>query len=82
MKNQIIENNADKNKTKINFNYFKCLKCAKYITLNINPHNFSASYECDNGDIEEDIYFGSINQFTIVKHAFLIFNIFCDIIPF
>ena len=63
MKNQIIENNADKNKTKINFNYFKCLKCAKYITLNINPHNFSASYECDNGDIEEDIYFGSINQF-------------------
>ena len=45
------------------FNYFKCLKCTDYISLNINPHNFSVSYECDNGDIEEDLYFSAINQF-------------------
>ena len=76
MKNEIIENNSilnnnkSEHKSKIHnnsllkkFNYFKCLKCTDYITLNINPHNFSASYECDNGDIEEDIYFSAINQF-------------------
>ena len=70
MNNEIlIENKNNKKPTNIksspteNFNYFKCLKCTDYITLNINPHNFSASYECDNGDVEEDIYFSAINQF-------------------
>ena len=76
MKNQIIENNSNKkeeklkinNKSQINsqlnkFNYFKCLKCTDYISLNFNPENFSVSYECDNGDKGDDIYFSSINQF-------------------
>lgn len=75
MENEIIEN-ENKNKKSLKseikkgndsnskiLNIFKCKKCTDYVTLEINPYNFSASYECDNGDIEEDIYFGTINQF-------------------
>ena len=79
MKNEIIENNSknpqeselktnNKNLALKNLNYFKCLKCANYISLNINPHNFSCSYECDNGDIGDDVYFGTVNQFiSLIK---------------
>ena len=44
-------------------NYFKCNKCKNYISLSINPHNFSVSYECDSGIKTEDIYFSTLNQF-------------------
>ena len=73
MENEIIENeNKNKIKSEIKekdnytskkFNIFKCKKCSDLVTLKINPYNFSASYECDNGDLEEDIYFGTVNQF-------------------
>ena len=75
MENKIIENDDDnkiekkkifgKNDKNTSFkkvNYFKCEKCTDYITLKINPYNFSCSYECDNGDMKEDIFFSTINQ--------------------
>ena len=55
--------NNNKNISLKQLNIFKCLKCTDNISLNINPHNFSCSYECDNGDIGEDLFFGTVNQF-------------------
>ena len=68
MEEEIKENNKEKNEIKNKshqqkINYFKCQECKGYISLNINPHNFSVSYECDKGDKREDLYFASINQF-------------------
>ena len=72
MEEEIIENRKEKNEIRIpshnnKINYFKCQKCKNYISLDINPHNFSVSYECANGDRREDIYFASINQFLSIK---------------
>ena len=71
MEEEKIENVQEKNEIKVvsnqqKINYFKCQKCKNYISLKINPHNFSVSYECDNGNKKEDIYFASINQFLSV----------------
>ena len=44
-------------------NYFNCHKCKNFISLEINPHNFSVSYDCEKDNKREDIYFSSINQF-------------------
>ena len=59
-------------------NYFKCQKCKNYISLNINPHNFSVSYECDSDDKNEDLYFGSINQFLSVNTDFDELDKYCN----
>ena len=55
MEEEIKENNKEKKEIKNislqqKINYFKCQECKGYISLNINPHNFSVSYECDKGD--------------------------------
>ena len=53
-----------KNEKKIQkINYFNCHKCKNFISLEINPHNFSVSYDCEKDNKREDIYFSSINQF-------------------
>ena len=60
-------------------NYFKCQKCKNLILLNINPHNFSVSYECDNGDNKrEDLYFASINQFLSNTSTLDELDLFCN----
>ena len=62
MENEIKENiKNEKNSQKIN--YFKCHKCKNFISLEINPHNFSVSFDCEKDNKIEDIYFSSINQF-------------------
>ena len=62
MENEIKE--ITKNEKKIQkINYFNCHKCKNFISLEINPHNFSVSYDCEKDNKREDIYFSSINQF-------------------
>ena len=62
MENEIKE--IKKNEKKIQkINYFNCHKCKNFISLEINPHNFSVSYDCEKDNKREDIYFSSINQF-------------------
>ena len=62
MENEIKE--ITKNEKKIKkINYFNCHKCKNFISLEINPHNFSVSYDCEKDNKREDIYFSSINQF-------------------
>ena len=85
MKNEIKEiNEKEKNEIKLNshkeklINYFKCQKCKNYISLQLNPHNFSASYECDNGNKREDIYFASINQFLSMNSTEDELDIICS----
>ena len=62
MENEIKE--ITKKEKKIQkINYFNCHKCKNFISLEINPHNFSVSYDCEKDNKREDIYFSSINQF-------------------
>ena len=62
MENEIKE--ITKNEKKIQkINYFNCHKCKNFISLEINPHNFSVSYDCEKDNKREDIYFSPINQF-------------------
>ena len=72
-KNEIIKLNHS---SKIN--YFKCQKCKNHISLNINPHNFSVSYECDIGNKKEDLYFASINQFLSTFSPLDELDIYCN----
>ena len=83
MEEIINENNQEKNELKADsqqqkINIFKCQECKNYISLNINPHNFSVSYECDNGDTKDDLYFASINQFLSANLAEEDLDNFCD----
>ena len=57
------KNEINSNSHQRNINYFRCQECKNYISLYINPHNFSVSYECDCGNKKEDLYFASINEF-------------------
>ena len=60
-----MENEIKERAKNQKINYFQCYKCKNYISLEINPHNFSVSYECEKekDNKREDIYFSSINQF-------------------
>lgn len=64
MENEIFEKSKEEKKDK-KINYFKCFKCKSNISLEINPHNFSISYDCENDNRREDVYFSSINQFLV-----------------
>jgi len=82
MEEEIKENNKETKEIKIKYhskkiNYFKCQECKDYISLNINPHNFSVSYECDKGYKRDDLYFASINQFLSANSTEDELNKFC-----